>query len=110
MRKNEKLLEEIYQLDPLIKRAALKLENLSKDEEVLINYCNREAELAKRREMVLMEEIKQLFLTKEIYLAPSKYQIKLKELVYYSKEKGIPISSLSKKELMMFVEESKIYE
>lgn len=43
---HQMLLEKVYELDPLIKKAAEKLQRLSEDPEVVEQYYRRESELA----------------------------------------------------------------
>ena len=105
MKKNrENILEEIYQLDPLIKKAAEKLKKLSEDEEVVSEYKRREEELSKEMEEQLIKEIKNLEFEEWVYNEPNLYQLKLRELYKFSKERGIPISSLSRENILQFVE------
>ncbi|MGO4273776.1 hypothetical protein AB4Z22_28755 [Paenibacillus sp. TAF58] len=49
MTEHEKLLEQIYQMDPLIAKAAEKLKHLSEDREVVKQYNQREEQLRKKR-------------------------------------------------------------
>ena len=105
MKKNrENILEEIYQLDPLIKKAAEKLKKLSEDGEVVSEYKNREEELTKEIEEQIIKELKSLKFEEWVYNEPNEYQLKLRELYNFCKEKGIPISSLSRENIMQFVE------
>jgi DNA-directed RNA polymerase subunit H (RpoH/RPB5) len=46
----QELLEEIYKMDPLIRKAAEKLQRLSEDKEIVRQYHIREEQLKKMRE------------------------------------------------------------
>ena len=100
----EKLLEEIYKIDPMIKKASDKLQRLSEDEEFVKQYKEREKEIAKTREEQILKEIKLLKFDEEVHIYPESFQMRIRDLYDYCVKRGVPISSLNQAEAMKFVE------